>query len=81
VMCSDSDFTHLASGANPLTPSRNRAIFLRIVSSKSIPMNIRIGLQQRPPDHIQRLLRGKLPNARSVSGEIAFDYLRSFVPR
>src|SRR5229473_6612632 len=38
-------------------------------------------LQQRPADHLQRLLRCELADALAVAGKIAFDDLRAFLSR
>src|ERR1035438_7692666 len=35
-------------------------------------------LQQRPADHLQRLLSGKLTNVFPITGKITFDYLGPF---
>src|SRR5208337_5466494 len=88
VTCSDSGRTQRASGAKPCTPSRKRAMRARISGSRSMPMNIRIfaslnnsALQQRPADHLQRLLGCELANALAIAGEITFDDLRAFFSR
>src|SRR5215467_5805222 len=68
-----------AHGLDFLSVLRVPGVSISSLTTKDTKILEEITLQQRPPHHLQCLLRRKPPDALAVTRKIAFDDLRSLV--